>query len=68
MVFNSHNIGAQMTITVSIKNVYGNQTIYPVCNTAKKFANLTGTKTLTVYAIEQIKALGYTVQVEQVKL
>ena len=57
-----------MTITVSIKNVYGNETIYPVCGTAKKFANLTGTKTLTVYAIEQIKALGYTVQVEQVKL
>lgn len=57
-----------MTIIVSIKNVYGNETIYPVCGTAKKFANLTGTKTLTRYAIEQIKSLGYTVQVEQVKL
>jgi len=63
-----HKGNAHMTILVSIKSVYGNETIYPVCMTAKKFANLIGTKTLTRSAIEKIKALGYTVQVEQVKL
>ena len=53
-----------MSITIAIKNVYGNQTIYPVCEKAKIFAALAGTKTLTVQAIAQIKLLGYAITVQ----
>lgn len=51
-------------ITVEVKNVYGNNTIYPVCETAKFFAGLAGTKTLTNDAIRLIKSQGYTVKVK----
>ena len=51
-------------ITVEIRNVYGCNTVYPVCPTAKLFASLTGKKTLTHYAIADIKALGYTIKVQ----
>jgi hypothetical protein len=53
-----------MTITVEIKNVYGNETIYPVCDRAKTFAAIAGTKTLTRHALSLIKGLGYTVNVK----
>ena len=53
-----------MTITVKIKNIYGNETVYPVCDTAQTFARMLNTKTLTREALKHIKALGYTIQVE----
>lgn len=57
-----------MNITVQIKNIYGADKVYPVCDTAKKLANLAGTKTFTRQAIEVIKSLGYTVNVKQATL
>ena len=39
------------TIHVEKKNVYGNELIYPVCERAKRFAILTGQKTLSDGAI-----------------
>jgi hypothetical protein len=54
-----------MTITVRIKNVYGNETIYPVCEKAKAFANIAGTTTLTRHVIAQIKAMGFAITVAQ---
>lgn len=56
-------VGAE--IYVSIKNVYGNQQIYPICANAKTFAVLAGTKTLTMQAIGAIKDLGVKVNVVQ---
>ena len=53
-----------MKITVRIKQVYGNPTVYPVCETAKALAALTGNKTLTNEAIRIIKNMGYTIAVE----
>ena len=53
------------TITVSVKSVYGRQTIYPVCEQAKLLASLTGNKTLSQADISTIKALGYNITVEQ---
>jgi len=50
------------TIHVEKKNVYGNELIYPVCQRAKRFAILTGQKTLYDGAIFQIKRLGYSVK------
>jgi hypothetical protein len=54
-----------MEIIVRIKAQYGGYAIQPVCDKAKTFALIAGTKTLTPSAIECIKALGYTVAVEQ---
>ena len=54
-----------MQITVTIKNVYGNELIYPACDTARGFTDLLATKTLTRRHIEGIKALGYAVIVAQ---
>ena len=56
-------------ITVKIKSVYGEEKVYPVCPDAQAFANLAGTRTLTLGTIEQIKRLGYKVElVTQSKL
>ena len=51
-------------ITVRIKDVYGNQMIYPVCDAAKVFARLAGTKTLTQDTLRCIRQLGYEVEIE----
>lgn len=50
-------------ITVRIDKVYGNKTVYPVCEKAQWFANLAGTRTLTEQAIGLIKKLGYMIEV-----
>jgi len=54
-----------MNITVRITNNFGNRAVYPVCDTARKLADLIGTKTFTDRAIAQIRDLGYTVSVQQ---
>lgn len=54
-----------MQIIVKIKNVYGNEVIYPVCEKAKSFAAIAGTKTLTRNNICHIKDLGYSITTEQ---
>ena len=51
-------------ISVSVKTVYGNETIYPECPRAKMFANIAGTKTLTRDTIRKVRALGYRVTVK----
>ena len=50
------------SITVKIKSVYGEEKVYPVCADAQTFADLAGTRTLTIGTIEQIKRLGYKVE------
>lgn len=54
-----------MNITIQIKNVYGNQTIYPACEKSRIFAALAGTKTLTIEAIARIRLLGFNIVVAQ---
>ncbi len=54
-----------MNITVSIKSHYGTQFIYPVCFTAERLAALTGKKTFSHRDIDNIKALGYSINVQQ---
>jgi hypothetical protein len=50
-------------IQVIIRNVYGNQTIYPMCEQGKKLASLAGHKTLTDRDITIIKSLGFTIKI-----
>jgi hypothetical protein len=54
-----------MTITVRIKNNYGQQVVYPFCEVSKKLAALAGTTTLTPMAIRLIKDIGYTVKIQE---
>ena len=57
-----------MNITVEIKNVYGNQSVYPACDTSQLLAKLAGTKTFTRSALDTIKKLGYSITVAQPKI
>lgn len=54
-----------MNILVQIKNVYGQEKVYPICDAAKTFARLVGQQTLTDLNIRYIKQLGYAVNVVQ---
>ena len=53
-----------MEVIVTIKNVYGNELIYPVCEHAKLCAQLTGTKTLSQRSVDTLKQLGFKFIVE----
>jgi hypothetical protein len=46
-------------IMVIVRKVYGNPVIYPACDQSRTFAQLAGTKTLTLQSLKKIKALGY---------
>ena len=52
-----------MNIQVIIKNVYGNQLIYPKCDTSKAFSNIAKTKTLSIENLKTISQMGYQVEV-----
>lgn len=48
-----------LTITIELKDQYGKRVIYPVCETAKTFAAIAGTTTLTDMTLMRINSLGY---------
>ena len=55
----------KQVIIVKLTTNYGNQAIYPVCETAHKLLCLTGKKTFSKRDIAVIESLGYLVKVEQ---
>jgi|FreactcultureFD7_1027221.scaffolds.fasta_scaffold22685_3 hypothetical protein len=48
-------------IFVRIATVYGVTTLYPVCDKAKAFCNIAGTKTITPAMTREINAIGFKV-------
>jgi hypothetical protein len=54
-----------LNITIKIEKKYGRTLIYPICEKAILFAKMCRQETLTPAQIEDIKALGYTVLVQQ---
>ncbi len=56
------------SVKVEIKDVYGVRTVYPVCENARTFAAIAGTKTLTKDTIRHIKDLGFAVVLVQPEL
>ena len=46
-------------IFVRIATVYGVTTLYPVCDKAKAFCNIAGTKTITPAMTREINAIGF---------
>ena len=51
-----------MFIEVTKDRVYGNVLHYPVCQKAKLFARIAGSKTLTEYTMHLIKQMGYEIR------
>jgi hypothetical protein len=49
----------QLTLTVRARDVYGVKTYYPADDTARTFARIAGTKTLTLATIREAQKLGY---------
>ena len=54
-----------MTITVRVRNIYGNKTVYPACPKAQIFADIAGHSTLTRATLDGIRRLGYLIEVQQ---
>jgi hypothetical protein len=52
-----------MEIKVSIKSVYGVERIYPKCRIAQTFLALMRKRTFDRDEIQEIKSMGYTVEV-----
>ena len=46
-------------LTLLRKDQYGKAVYYPVCDKAKVFAQIAGTRTLTSDTVRRIKELGY---------
>jgi len=65
---NTQHLTQQPSITVEIRDVYGNPTVYPMDEAARLFADIAGTTTLTSATIKRIKALGYHINVTQRKI
>jgi hypothetical protein len=53
------------TMTVNVRETYGQQRIYPVCQNAHEIAGMMGTKTITTQVIKTLKRLGVSVQIQQ---
>jgi hypothetical protein len=50
-----------LTIRIELRDQYGKQVVYPVCETAKTFAAIAGTATLTDVTLMRINSLGYSI-------
>lgn len=48
---------------LELRNVYGAWKVYPFCDTAKGFAAIAGTSTLTGATLNQIARMGFHLQV-----
>jgi hypothetical protein len=57
-------VSMNQTIRVSVRQVYGRETLYPACKTALFYCRLAGTKTLTEDMVRLIRAQGITIEVE----
>jgi hypothetical protein len=49
-------------VEITLKSVYGETKAYPINEAAKIFADLAGTKTLTMQALRKIRDLGYEIK------
>ena len=54
-----------MQLIVEIKNIYGVERIYAVCNNAKLITKLKQSKTLNKDDISILRELGYKIEIKQ---
>ena len=57
-----------MKLIVQIKNIYGVNRFYPVCEKSKSFSRIAGLKPLQPTVIDEIKKLGYKIETRGEKL
>lgn len=57
-----------MELLIEMRNVYGNELIYPANDTARALVTLTGRKTFSRSDIQTLKGLGYAVTVKAPEL
>jgi len=50
------------TIQITIKSVYGRETIYPANDQAKRLAEMVGTKTLTQQTVRDAMGMGFKIE------
>ena len=50
-------------IQVNIKNVYGNELIYPKCFLSIQFSKIAKTKTLSIQNLKDIKSMGFEIEI-----
>jgi len=55
-------------LLVEIEHHYGKRRVYPICEKARIFAELSHTSTITEDAVEMIKRLGFTFKVKETQL
>lgn len=53
-----------MTLLILRREQYGRAVYHPVCEKARTFAAIAGTKTLTQQALRNIKLLGYKLNIQ----
>ena len=58
----------QTELIIEKKNVYGNELIYPRCETSEKFACLLNVKTFNIQTIVIIKSLGFTFKHKEMEI
>jgi len=56
------------SIKVDVRMVYGNKLVYPMCENARIFASISGTRTLGIRDIINIKKLGFDIEIVTPKL
>lgn len=56
------------TVTVEVRNVYGNEMVYPACDISKLFARIANRTTLNASILNDIVSLGYQVTVAGTQL
>ena len=52
-----------MQIKIEIRSIYGEDKAYPACGSARVFADIAGTKTLTRQTLFRVLLLGYAIAV-----
>lgn len=50
------------TVTVEVRNVYGNELVYPACDISLLFARIANRTTLNASILNDIVSLGYQVK------
>ena len=55
------------SITIRVDRVYGNITLYPVCERAKLLAEIAGTKTLTNKTLGLAERMGFQIVQQQLQ-
>lgn len=51
------------TIQIEVRDVYGTPRAYPVCETARAFTKIAGTKTMQYRVLTTIEDMGYEIEI-----